>query len=806
MLRIFSLLSLLLVTIAGFGQSIEAIVSGSVTDSENQDYLPFVNLVVLQASDSSFVTGTVANDAGRFTMPKIKTGNYILKASFIGYQDKHLDFHVGRLNSFLDLGNISLSPGSTMLEGITVSALRQEVLSSMDRKVYEIEENISQQGGSVAQIMKNLPGITVDQEGKVFLRGSDKVSILIDGKQTAITGMGSQSGLENIPASAIQSIEIINNPSAKYDASGMAGVINIIFKKERKQGWNGRAGLTLGAGALMEKNPNLVTIMRDQYSFTPKINPTFSLNYRKDVFNFFVSGDLLYHQQMMKNEFFLRTTNDGSMIRQQWLENRTQPIYNLRAGLDYEINSKNLLTFSALFNYRAYTDLGDLPYSNMLSSSMLSRFWQYYEEEINQTLFLSLTHKYLFDQPGHELVSSFNYSFRRKDEVFYFTNQNFAENFTGTDTTGLIADENIFDLTLDYQRPLRSGRIEIGTKQRARIFPNFITFTPGLNSILDMGLDGSAEYQDYLSALYTNYIYELKNLELEAGLRAEYARVDYLVDPDHSVYESSGFDYLGLFPNLRASWLINENSRLTAFYNRRVDRPEEKNLRVFPTYADPEIFSMGNPGLVPQFTNSFELGYRQSWDKGYIYGAAYHRISENILTKIITEVPGTTRFASVDQNAGMGYNTGVELVAARQMGQKIKLNANANYYLNRIAAFSIVNAYPSNITFSRNEQSAWAGNFKLNIDFDLPSNFKVQLAGIYFTPDIIPQGKILERYSVDLGISKSLWAGKGEAFLNATDLFNTMMKKYELEGSGFSINSTDYFETQVIRIGILYRF
>lgn len=806
MLRIFSLLSLLLVSTTGFSQTIEAVVSGSVSDSENQEFLPFVNLIVLQPSDSSFVTGTVANDAGRFSLPNIKTGDYILKASFIGYEDEYLNFRVGRLNSFLDLGNISLSPGSTMLEGVTVSALREEVLSSMDRKVYDIEENISQQGGSVAQIMKNLPGITVDQEGKVFLRGSDKVSILVDGKQTAITGMGSQSGLENIPASAIESIEIINNPSAKYDASGMAGVINIIFKKEQQQGWNGRAGLTLGAGALMEKNPNMVSMIRDQYSFTPKINPTLSLNYRKDAFNFFVHGDLLYHQQMMKNEFFVRTTDDGSIISQQWLENRTQPIYNLRAGLDYEINSKNLLTFSALFNYRAYTDLGDLPYSNMLSSASLNRLWEYYEEEINQTLFLSLTHKYLFEQPGHELVSSFNYSFRRKDEVFYFTNQNFAENFTGTDTTGLIADENIFDLTLDYQRPLRSGRIEIGTKQRARIFPNFITFTPGLNSILDMGLDGSAEYQDYLSALYTNYIYELKSLELEAGLRAEYARVDYLVDPDHSVYESSGFDYLGLFPSLRASWLINENSRLTAFYNRRVDRPEEKNLRVFPTYADPEILSMGNPGLVPQFTNSVELGYRQSWDRGYIYGAAYHRISENILTKIITEVPGTTRFASVDQNAGMGYNSGVELVASRQLGQKIKVNANANYYLNRIAAFSIVNAYPSNVSFSRDEQSAWAGNFKLNMDFDLPSNFKLQLAGIYFTPDIIPQGKILERYSVDLGISKSLWGGKGEAFLNATDVFNTMINKYELEGSGFSINSTDYYETQVIRLGIQYRF
>jgi outer membrane receptor protein involved in Fe transport len=803
MKKVFILIGSLLLPIALVAQEHQASVSGMVIMQQDRQPLPYVNVIILQAADSSFVTGTVSGENGRFSIDGIVTGDYLLKTSFMGFEEKFTPFRVGRINAFLDLGNIAMTESTMMLQGVTVAGARQEVLSAMDKKVYTIDENISQLGGSVAQAMQNLPGVTVDREGNVSLRGSNRVSILLDGKQTAITGMGAQAGLENIPASSIERIEIINNPSARYDASGMAGIINIIFRKEQQQGWNGRAGLTLGAGSIAMRRENLPGI-RDQYSFTPKINPSLSLNYRQNAVNFFVHGDLLYHQSIMKNEFFLREHEESIPISQQWLENRTQPIYNIRLGADYTLNPRNTLTFSALGNYRAYTDLGDLPYINTTTGDRV-RLWQYYEEEINQTLFLTLTHKHLFPQAGHELTSSFNYSFRRKDEVFYFDNFQYLENFTGTDTTMLVADENIFDLTLDYLRPLRSGRIEIGTKQRARIFPNFITFIPGVNSILDMGLAGSAEYRDYLSALYSNYVYELRSLELEAGLRLEYARVDYLVDPNHSVYESDGFDYLGLFPNVRASWLMSENHRLTAFYNRRVDRPEERNLRVFPTYADPEILNMGNPGLDPQFTQSLELGFRQSWQQGFLYAAAYHRIINNILTKILTPVPGTNRLASVDQNAGDGFNSGLELVFSQQAGI-VRINTNANVYQNIIEAFTIVNAYPSNIPFSAEQQDAWAGNVKLNLDFDLPSQIKLQLTGTWFSANILPQGRILPRWTVDGGVTKKVLGGRGELFANMSDIFNTLVMEYELEGSNFTIRSSDYYETQVVRVGFSYRF
>ena len=803
--RLFILIILITTFISTFAQIDNAVISGVVRHEQTKELLPYVNIVVTD-SDDSFLTGTITNEKGIFTVEGLSTGDYSLKVSFMGFTERTVPFHVGRLNNFLDLGTISLVESATQLDEVTVTATRMEVSSAMDKKTFAIEDNISQQGGSVLQVMQNLPGVTIDRDGKIFLRGSDKVTILIDGKQTAMTGMGSQSGLDNIPASAIGTVEIINNPSAKYDASGMDGIINIVFKKDQEFGWNGKAGITLGVGALAEKEPNLTGI-RKQYSYTPKVNPSFSVNYKQEKTNFFVQADLLYHQQMMKNEFTQRTYANGDVVNQQFLENRKQPIYNINAGVDYNPNKRNTFTFSTLFNYREYTDLGDIPYDNAAGDRI--RLWQYYENEVNQTLFATVTHKHSFNQPGHSLTSSFNYSFRRKDEVFNFTNELYKPSKIGTDTTGLVADEHIFDLTVDYSKPLKTGRLEVGTKQRARNFPNDIYFKPGNNSILDTGLSGSAEYREWLSAVYGTYIYEHKKFELEAGLRIEYANVDYLVDPNHSVYESTGFDYIDPFPSVRATWLISDNSRISAFYNRRVDRPSEKELRTFPTYASPEILSMGNPNLQPQFTQSVELGFRQSWNGGYLYSAAYHRMSTDILTKIITEVPdqsSSTLLAEVNQNADKGQNTGIELVLNQQLGSKVRLNANGNIYRNEIGAFSIINAYPNNIAFTGEKQSIVSGNAKVNIIAKIFKDAEFQITGTYLARDIIPQGKILARYSIDAGLTKKIQNGKGELFINASDILNTLVMRYEIKGETFNLVSDDYYETQVVRVGYQYRF
>lgn len=776
--------------------------SGIVRVEQDRSPLPYVNVVLFQGLDSTFVAGTVTNEAGLFTLSGVKPGSYTMRLSIVGFERRYIPIQVGRLTAFLDLGTYYMKEASGRLGEVTVTGQRDAIDEQIDKKSYSLQENLSQLGGSVLQAMQNLPGITIDREGKVFLRGSDKVAILIDGKQTAITGVGAQAGLDNIPASAIERIEIITNPSARYDASGNAGVINIIFRKESDEGLNGRAGFVFGLGGLTERRPNFDG-MRDQYRFSPKINPSISGNYKKGDVNWVLQSDLLWHKTNMKSEFTDRVYLSGAGVTQQFQENRTQPIFNFKTGVDWSIDPSNLLSFSLLFNHREYTDLGDIPYLNTFTSQR-ERLWTYYENEVNQTLFATLTHTFAFLQPGHKVTTSLNYSYRHKDEVFYFENE--LPNLVGTDTTSLIADEHIWDFTVDYIKPLRSGRLELGTKQRSRVFPNDIMFDPGLNTILDPGLAGTAEYREWLSAGYANLVYEKGMFQLEGGTRLEYVEVDYLVDPNHSVYRSDGFSYIDVFPSVRATQLMPGDVRISAHYNRRVDRPEESALRVFPTYANPEILVLGNPGLEPQFTQSLELGFRKAWADGYVSSVAYHRVTDNLMTRIITQVPGSEQLISISQNADKGFNTGIEWVVSQRFGSVFNVNASANLYQNRIGAFEIVNAYPNNTLYVRDQESNYTGNVKLNGLFKFRTGLDVQISGSYLAADIIPQGKILPRYSVDFGLNYKVQGGQGELFVNASDLFSTLVTEQELEGGLFTLRSKDYYETQVVRVGYQYRF
>lgn len=226
-------------------------ISGIISDKANQEPMPYVNVVLKSVADSAFVAGTVTNEEGLFTLDKIIPGNYYVAITYPGYKKVQLPVYVGNLTDYLNLPRVELETISSELDEVVVTVQQEAVDEKMDKKSYKVEDNVAQSGGSVLQVMQNLPGITV-QDGKVLLRGSDQIIVLIDGKQTAMTGFGNQYGLDNIPASAIERIEIINNPSSKYDANGNAGIINIIMKKNRSEGFNGKVGLTGGAGVFMD--------------------------------------------------------------------------------------------------------------------------------------------------------------------------------------------------------------------------------------------------------------------------------------------------------------------------------------------------------------------------------------------------------------------------------------------------------------------------------------------------------------------------------------------------------------------------
>lgn len=778
--------------------------SGAVQDAQTKAPLAFLSIVLKTEKDSAFVAGTLTNEAGSFILSGLKKGNYRLEASFVGYQLLRQRIIIGELSTFLDVGVLQMLEDAKALDEVVVSAKADEVSNKMDKKNYSVSDNISQSGGSVLQAMTNLPGVTISEDGKIQLRGSDKIAVLIDGKQTALTGYGSQKGLENLPASAIERIEIINNPSAKYDANASAGIINIIFKKQAQQGFNGKVGMMAGAGALWEKRGNLPTI-RPQFQATPKLNPSISINYRKKETNVFFQGDWLYAPTLNKNEFSTRTYEDGTVIFQQVKRNRRTDYATAKIGLDHAFDDRNTLTVSGLFNREKILDNGDEPFFlDSPEAQNRYRLWQFLEDEVKYTAFGTTVFTHKFCQPGHNVIFTGNYSFHREDEQYFFTNT--LPDFIGKDAFKLLSDEHVWDFNVDYSKPLRHGRVEAGFKGRFRSIPVNMQFFPGQNSPIDAGAGGWANYNEKIPALYSNYVFENEKIELEGGLRVEYVEVDYQVNPDHNTYKSDGYRYFQPFPNLRAAYKLNDRNKVSLFFNRRVDRPNEVDIRIFPKYDEPELIKVGNPALQPQFTMSAELGFKSAFKQGSLFTAIYHRIIDGTITRIATQAPGSILLYNVFQNAGRSWNTGAEVVWQQKINSWFSLTANANIYQNTFAAFTVVNRYPVPTTYSAEKQQLVSGNLKLIGSVKMAKNWEAQISSIWLAPDLIPQGRIGSRYALDAGVKKIVQKGRGELVLNATDLLNTMQIRKSIRGTDFKLESTDYYETQVVRVGYHWKF
>lgn len=788
----------LLAQAAGSGVTL----SGKIQDAQSRAPLPYVTLQLQAETDSAFVGGRITNEAGEFAFTGLKKGVYLLVVRSIGFQPVTERVVVGELSAFLDLGVVLLARQAQTLGAVAVVAADEGVANAMDKKTFAVAENIAQSGGSVLQAMATVPGVTVGQGSKLELRGSDKVMVLIDGKQTALTGFGSQTGLDNLPASALERIEVITNPSARYDANASAGIINLVFRKEEQEGLNGKVGMTGGAGALWVKKENLPTI-RPQYRGTPKANPSLSINYRKGPTNTFAQLDWLHSPTLNKNEFSTRTYDNGTVIQQQIKRNRNTDYSTLNAGVDHAFDGRNSLTVSGLVNQEKIIDRGDNPY---FAGSLQNRYrlWQFLEDEVKYTAFATAVFTHRFPQAGHRFALTSNYSFHREDEKYFFTNTLPAS--VGTDAFKLLSDEHVVDLNADYTKPLRQGRLEAGFKGRYRSIPVNMQFFPGQNSQIDAGAGGWATYRELIPAAYGNYVFESERIELEGGVRLENVLVDYDVNPDHNTYKSDGYRYFQPFPNVRAAWKFDDAHKVSVFFNRRVDRPNEVDIRIFPKYDEPELIKVGNPGLQPQYSTSAEAGYKSSWGKGSFYAAAYHRVVDGTITRIATQAPGSVLLYNVFQNGGQSRSTGVELVVQRLVSSRLSVTANASTYRKTSDAFSVVNRYPVPVPYSAPRQELTSGNVKLDAALALPREWQVQMTNVYLAPDLLPQGRSGSRFGLDVGVKKSVHRGKGEFVVNATDLLNTMQVRRTIHGTDFTFVSTDYLETQVVRAGYSWKF
>lgn len=800
-------LTVILIFVIAFAQAQETItITGQIIDQETKETLPFVSVSVNDEATNEIVTGTITDDNGRFEIKDLATGKYIVKITYLGFETVERKIASGGLNPIFDLGKIELKSSAEALDEVTIQAKRATVNSALDKKSFSLTDNVAQSGGSVLDAMKTMPGVAFDQEGKVVLRGSDKVVVLIDGKQSSLTGFGNQKGLGNIPASNIERIEIINNPSAKYDANGFAGIVNIIYKKEKQTGLNGNVGLSFGLGALSKRKEDTPTDL-GSYSVNPKLIPSLNLNYRTKNLNYFLQTEFIIQEALPNNEFTTRNYDDGRNIISQVPENRRQFRSIITGGVDWELSDNDAITFSGMYDREKHIDTSQVAFIN-LDNNVRNRLYTWKEEEVTSYINVAANYKHNFPQAGHSLSANAQYTRGLEDES-YFLNDSSAIRI-GRDMTNIRAIEHTTSLSTDYARALSNGKIEVGAKARFRNLPVDYTINRGNQSIIYPDLGDFSIWKENLYALYGNYLLEKERFDVEAGLRAEQTEVSYELDPQNAYYPSNDkYDYFELFPSVRFTFKLNDKNKLSVFYNRRVDRPGEPELRVFPKYDDPELLKVGNPYLRPQFTNTVEAAHRYNWGSGSLFSAVYHRQIKGAYQRILSVDNSNPDYDIVNkiyQNTGESTNTGIELLFSQDLTENWKLTASTNIYRNSIDAYQGILLFPFVRPFTIEETSNTAGDFKLSNTFALPLDIEAQVIGLYFSKRNIPQGEELARSSIDFGLKKSIWNKAGEITLSASDLFNNFGLRQRIDGEGFTALYENYYETQIVRLGMKYKF
>lgn len=794
---------LFLVNFQLFAQS-DATIAGQIL--EQNEPVPFAS-VTLSLADDHFVNGVITDENGHFEIKGLAPGTYTLSVSFVGYDPYQSKILIGKLNQNYDLGKIEIKPSITNLDEVTVAGIREVISSGLDKKTFNMDQNIAQSGGSVMDAMKSMPSISFDQDGKIILRGSDKVIVLIDGKQSGLTGFGNQKGLDNIPAANIERIEIINNPSAKYDANGMAGIVNIVYKKNKETGLHGSVGFTYGLGALTRRTDDLPSEL-GSFSPTPKYIPSLDLNYKHSKYSFYLQSEVLFQKRLPNNEFTTRYYDDGRIIASQVPENRKQTHYIVKGGIDYQISQNDIISFSGIYDWESHIDSAQVPYIDV-DDDIRSRFISWHEEEITGYMNYLLHYEHKFKQTGHSLNTHLQYSQGWEDES-YFINDSSEIRPDGRDITHVLGTEHTTSLSGDYTKPLFSGRVETGMKIQIRRLPVEYKQEQGENTILYPGLGNWSKWGESIYAGYFNWVHEKQKYDIEAGLRTEYTRVFYHMDPSNTYYQQDDtYDYFRLFPNIRLGYKLSEDHKISIFYNQRIDRPGEPELRIYPKSDDHELVKVGNPYLRPQYTQSAEVAYNVGWINGTLFISGYYRYIKDPYMRVYTQDTSNIEYDIILKsyaNTGAATNKGVELVFSQQLMDSWKLSGNFNFYQNKIQAFTGSLLFPYQHPFDIEATSSNTWDLKVINTLDLSNLFQIQLTGLYIAPINIPQGRQLSRSSIDLGLVRKIWQGNGELTFSFTDIFNNYGLRQEITGDGFTAIYKNYYETQVLRIGLKRKF
>ncbi len=765
----------------------KATIKGKIVDTQTGAPLGYATIRVHKTADSSLVSGSISDDKGQFLV-EVPYGKYYTVVEFIGYKSlKGSMFEVSKEQSVQDLGVLKIETSSRTLDEVVVQAEKSSMELSLDKRIFNVGKDLANAGGTAIDILSNVPSVSVDTEGNVKLRGSDGVRILIDGKPSGLVSFKGGAGLQQLQGNQIERVEIITNPSARYEAEGMSGIINIVLKKERKQGFNGSFEVVTG--------------------FRPNFGVAANVNYRKNKLNFFLNYGIAYRIPISAGRLYQEVYGkDTTAILQQTNNGEVRTVANtIRGGLDYFFNDKNILTASYQFrrtDVLRITNNQYKDYINTLSNLNTITDRQQRETEAEPYSEYAITYKKTYNKKGQELIADVRYLtyWERSDQTFTQSSvfANGSPNKKGDLLQKSLNDEyeNQLIAQLDYVQPIgKEGKFETGLRSSFRDMVNdYIVTQRNEQGVFEPlpGLDNYFIYKENIHGVYGIIGNKTKKFSYQAGLRAEMTDVKTILQETN---QSNPRQYTNLFPSAHFTYNINQENAFQLSYSRRVRRPTYNDLSPYVTFSDQRNFFSGNPDLNPEFTNSFDLGHIKYFEKGSFTSSLYYRHTNGKVLRI-RRVDAQGFSNTRPENLATEDAFGAEFTSTYTPAKWWKLDFNFNFFR------AITDGQNLDNTFKADTYSWFA---RQTSRFNLAQGTDLQIRANYEAPQQLPQGRRKSRTFVDLAFSKEILKGKGTLTFNVIDLFNSRYMRTVTEGLNFYTDATMGMRARQINLTVMYR-
>ncbi len=756
-------------------------VSGSIHDAPTGTPLPFASVRLFTLPDSTFKTGDVSDESGNFSI-ETDRGEYWVLIEFIGYHA--LKQQIDLRSKSHQTGALKLLPATKALDELVVQGEKSTYELTLDKRVFNVGKDLANSGGNAIEILNNVPSIAVDVEGNVSLRGSSSVRILVDGKPSGLVSIKGGSGLQSLQGSMIEKIEVITNPSARYEAEGMGGIINIVLKKEQRQGINGSFDIITG--------------------YPANLGGAANVNYRHKNFNFFTNYTLSYrispgntnqYQELYRNDSTFITTLDNTRELKAFHN-------NLRMGADYYFSENSVLTAAYTWRRTKGKRYSDLHYRDYLTSenNLLSSTYRTQDEtETEPNSEYNLSYKRTFGRKGHELLVDVRHldNWENSDQYFGETitpgsggSENYALQHSVNDET-----EKQWLFQIDYVQPFgKEGKFESGLRSSFRDMTNnyFVANQDGDGGWVNIPeFTNNFVYDENIHAVYGIYGNKQNKISYQLGVRGEWSDVTTTLLKDNDV---NNRNYLNWFPSAHFTLDLPSQNAVQLSYSRRIRRPGYNDLSPFMTFTDNRNYWSGNPDLNPEFTNAFEIGHVKYLENGTFTSSLYYRHTNDKIQQI-REVDDTGFAYSRPENLATEDSYGLEFTSTINVTSWMKLDGNLNFFRAKIDGSNLDDTYKSD-TYS------WMGRLSSRMSW---KQVDIQVRNNYDAPQQTPQGRRKSLYALDLAVSRDVLNRNGTLTLNVLDVLNTRRYRSIMEGVNFYTYNNSQPRPRQINLTFNYR-